>query len=285
MPISDFTKRTLALAEPKKGVSLFTQSAVDSYDIVFEKPKVTIPSKPVLDYNLKISQSPSTIISRIDKFLEPLRSRLEGITFIGRRPLREVADEDSLINISNELSRQKLSGKKLNSEELELLKQGQKLSIARYADMVINFAGPMKISRGKLVEVVRNTKTTQRANEILGKLGIDDEARVILRPEIIKANTKQEALDFIVNRLEKYSKPTPVLKALPQVQKATAIGSRIDDISKAKASGQSFDEWVKGQGKSVYRGEYTRKQELNNAISTSLDKSVAKSFSENGKIS
>ena len=34
----------------------------------------------------------------------------------------------------------------------------------------------------------------------------------------------------------------------------------------------------------VYRGDYTREQALNNAISTSLDPNVAKSFSDNGKI-
>jgi len=67
----------------------------------------------------------------------------------------------------------------------------------------------------------------------------------------------------------------------------TPVKPPIKEVGGAKeaiAKGLTEDEWVKGQGTPVYRGEYTRKQELNNSISTSLDRNVAKGFSESGKI-
>ena len=47
---------------------------------------------------------------------------------------------------------------------------------------------------------------------------------------------------------------------------------------------KTAEDYVKAQGTPVYRGEYSRKQNLDNAISTSLDKNVAKSFNEKGNI-
>lgn len=47
---------------------------------------------------------------------------------------------------------------------------------------------------------------------------------------------------------------------------------------------KSVDEFIKSQGKTVFRGDYKRQQKIDDAMSTSLNKAVAESFSESGKV-
>lgn len=178
----------------------------------------------------------------------------------------------NLINMMKQLGG--LARIRAEGESLQYSTQGNLLS--RIADLSIPY--------DELEE-----RRKQEAQQV-GDIDTQDMERLL--PQIqegIRPDTPALELSEPIPETPSLELSDPIPEQLPTVTTAQPSKGEGKDllasIQQAKSSGQSFDEWVKGQGDVVYRGEYTRKQELNNSISTSLDKNVAKSFSESGKVS
>lgn len=101
-------------------------------------------------------------------------------------------------------------------------------------------------------------------------------------------NDKQAVKEAIQEiKLLEAPKEKPVVKnkqSFNQPEKAQTIAPELKPLYEEAKKYKSAEEFVEAQGTPVYRGEYDRKQAVDDAMSTSLSKEVAESFSADGKI-